>query len=257
VSRGKFIVIDGPDGAGKSTLAARLVRRITEEHRPVTLTAEPTHGPLGRIIRDYLRGATDVAHDAIPLLFSADRADHYQRGIAPLLAKAQHVVCDRYVWSNVAYGAAQVDGPFYRCLCSWWGEPSGVIVAPDPDSDGTNGPESTYNCPRCRTFLSFSSQVLDRMGWMRGLDKHAAIPDLTIILSVRPEVGRERLKSRGAPAERYENDRMQERVCAVYDRAREYARSESQTMVVVDANGSEDETWERVWIAVVARLLLG
>lgn len=95
VSTGFFIVIEGADGTGKSTLAARLAN-----HLGATLTFEPSHGPIGWWVRKNL---SDLPAATLPYLFAADRAQHVTETIAPALAAGEMVVCDRYIPSSVAY----------------------------------------------------------------------------------------------------------------------------------------------------------
>ena len=90
-----FIVIEGADGTGKSTLAAKLAN-----HLGATLTFEPSHSPIGRWVRENL---SDLAAVALPYLFAADRAQHVTETIAPALAAGEMVVCDRYIPSSVTY----------------------------------------------------------------------------------------------------------------------------------------------------------
>jgi dTMP kinase len=95
VSAGFFVVIEGADGTGKSTLAAKLAN-----HLGATLTAEPSYGPIGWWVRKNL---SDLPAAALPYLFAADRAQHVAGTIAPALSAGEMVVCDRYIPSSVAY----------------------------------------------------------------------------------------------------------------------------------------------------------
>lgn len=100
----KFIVLEGLDGSGTTTQAARLCRWLDQRGDTVLPTHEPTDGPVGRIIRSTLRGepgAPDVT--TLPWLFAADRADHLARDVEPALAAGTWVVSDRYYHSSLAY----------------------------------------------------------------------------------------------------------------------------------------------------------
>jgi dTMP kinase len=102
-----FIVFEGIDGAGKSTQAKLLARRLAELGIPVLLTAEPSDGPVGQTIRS-LKTRLEAEEEA--RLFTEDRRDHVERVILPALAEGRTVICDRYVHSSVAYqGARGVD----------------------------------------------------------------------------------------------------------------------------------------------------
>jgi dTMP kinase len=101
---GLFVVVEGLDGAGTTTQSARLVAAIQALGREVVATREPTSGPVGRLIRQSLRGDPDApAVETLPWLFAADRADHLHRLVRPALARGAVVVSDRYVPSSLAY----------------------------------------------------------------------------------------------------------------------------------------------------------
>lgn len=97
---GLFIVLEGPDGAGKSTQAALLVNALRAAGRSVLHTAEPMASPVGRLIREAM-GAGRTAN--LPYLFAADRAEHLSEVVEPALAQGVDVVCDRYIPSSIAY----------------------------------------------------------------------------------------------------------------------------------------------------------
>ncbi len=99
-----FIVFEGIDGSGKTTQAKLLAQRLTALGLPVLLTAEPSDGPTGRTIRS-LTSRPDPEEEA--RLFTEDRRDHVQRVIMPALTRGLAVICDRYVYSSVAYQGAR------------------------------------------------------------------------------------------------------------------------------------------------------
>jgi dTMP kinase len=101
---GKFIVLEGLDGAGTTTQAQLLGERLASRG-PVWTTWEPSERPAGLLIRRILKGEV-VAHPrALALLFAADRLDHVfgPGGIAEHLRRGENVVCDRYYLSSLAY----------------------------------------------------------------------------------------------------------------------------------------------------------
>lgn len=107
---GRFVVLEGLDGAGTTTQAERLVDRLRAEGRGVVGTREPTDGPVGLIIRATLRGEAGAPPPtALPWLFAADRAVHVQTTVAEALARGAWVVSDRYLPSSLAYQS--VDHP--------------------------------------------------------------------------------------------------------------------------------------------------
>jgi dTMP kinase len=116
--KGRFIVIEGIDGAGTTTQARLLGDRIRGAGRRVHVTAEPSGGPLGLLLRQVLSGrlrgrAPDGPFDAeaLALLFAADRLDHARAEILPALAQGIDVVSDRYTLSSLAYQALTTGDP--------------------------------------------------------------------------------------------------------------------------------------------------
>jgi dTMP kinase len=105
--RGWFITIDGPEGAGKTTQAARLETYLRDGGVPTVRTREPGGTVLGERIRDLLLDAgagdrpTDPLTDA--LLFSAARRQLVEEVIRPALTAGTSVVCARFADSTLAY----------------------------------------------------------------------------------------------------------------------------------------------------------
>jgi dTMP kinase len=87
--RGRFVVIEGLDGAGTTTQARLLGERLRAEGRAVHVTAEPSGGPVGALIRQVLQhrvnGGAGGGFDAagLALLFAADRLDHLAAEVEP------------------------------------------------------------------------------------------------------------------------------------------------------------------------------
>jgi dTMP kinase len=114
--RGRFVVLEGLDGAGTTTQARLLAERLRLERRLVHLTAEPSAGPVGALIRQVLSGRIGGERHGdgrfspwgLALLFAADRQDHYDVEIAPKLADGADVVCDRFTLSSLAYQGAHL-----------------------------------------------------------------------------------------------------------------------------------------------------
>lgn len=99
-----FIVFEGIDGSGKSTVSRMVFEALSEEMPGrVVLTAEPTDSFIGRAVRQANEGGTDELAEA--LLFVADRAEH-TRQIRSWLAEGKIVLSDRYYASTVAYQGA-------------------------------------------------------------------------------------------------------------------------------------------------------
>jgi len=103
VKKGIFIVIEGLDGSGKTTQADILSKKLSENHK-VLCTAEPSQGKIGSFIRNgCLYEEKRLPKEAEALLFAADRIEHMQNEIAPALAEDKIVICDRYIYSSLAY----------------------------------------------------------------------------------------------------------------------------------------------------------
>ncbi|MBO5547682.1 MAG: dTMP kinase [Candidatus Methanomethylophilaceae archaeon] len=105
--KGAFIVFEGADGAGKSSLCKRVAEWLTAKGRDVVLTAEPTHEGIGAFIRSGNAG--EISQRTEALLFVADRNDHTEK-IMRMVEEGKIVLSDRYFASTVAYQSARLDG---------------------------------------------------------------------------------------------------------------------------------------------------
>ncbi len=103
--RGRFIVLEGPDGAGKSVQAARLAEHLRQLGHPVTFTREPGGTPLGEQVRAIVLDPSDLRRGPLAdaLLFNAARSQHVSDIIVPALERGDVVICDRYATSTMAY----------------------------------------------------------------------------------------------------------------------------------------------------------
>ncbi|MGZ4850694.1 MAG: dTMP kinase [Candidatus Bathyarchaeia archaeon] len=101
--KGIFIVIEGLDGSGKTTQANLLANKLSKTYS-LLCTAEPSHGKIGTFIREgCLYEEKRLPTEAEALLFAADRIEHMKNEILPALDKGKLVLCDRYVYSSLAY----------------------------------------------------------------------------------------------------------------------------------------------------------
>jgi len=103
---GKFIVFEGIDGSGKSTMSKLIHDAINEKYANSYHTFEPTDSPIGSVIRNILKKRIETDEKTIAALFLADRLDHLQNksnGILKCINEGKNVICDRYYYSSYAY----------------------------------------------------------------------------------------------------------------------------------------------------------
>lgn len=107
--RGRFITLEGGEGAGKSTQLRTLVRRLAERGVEAVATREPGGSPRAEDIRAVILdgAARRLGPLAEALLFAAARADHLAVTIRPALEQGRWVVCDRFSDSTRAYQGAR------------------------------------------------------------------------------------------------------------------------------------------------------
>ena len=105
---GRFITLEGVEGAGKSTIARALQSGLEQRGLPVLLTREPGGTPLAERLRELLlsRGSEAISPAAETLLMFAARAVHLDNAIRPALAAGNWVICDRYTDASYAYQGA-------------------------------------------------------------------------------------------------------------------------------------------------------
>jgi dTMP kinase len=107
VNGGRLVALEGLDGSGKTTQAARLAAALRARGREVVLTREPTDGPFGRRIRALAKNGDPLTAEQERELFTEDRREHVARVIEPALAADRWVLTDRYFLSTVAYQGAR------------------------------------------------------------------------------------------------------------------------------------------------------
>ena len=100
---GRFVVLEGGDGAGKSTQRELLMEWLRDEGVEVVLTHEPGGTELGAALRALLLDGDAIDARAEALLMAADRAQHVAEVVRPALARGAWVVSDRHVPSSLVY----------------------------------------------------------------------------------------------------------------------------------------------------------
>ena len=124
-----FVVLEGLDGAGTSTQLTLLSKRLKHAGKPHCATWEPTDGPVGKLLRAILAKEVKALPSTIAMLYAADRNEHVnaaETGILARTSRGELVICDRYVFSSLAYQSIDCgldyvfglnkDFPLPRCL---------------------------------------------------------------------------------------------------------------------------------------------
>ncbi len=122
---GKFIAIEGLDGAGKSVQAVAVAGHYNSGCVcRAYATCEPTQFMTGGLVRSRLLHEWSCSPECLQLMFAADRANHLEKEILPLLEKGINVICDRYFLSSIAYGG--IDGDM-----DWLTQVNSKFLVPD------------------------------------------------------------------------------------------------------------------------------
>jgi len=205
LKRGKLIALEGIDGSGTTTQAKLLFRALKERGHKVLLTSEPSRGPAGRLVRDYLQGRYRLADarlgaSVLALLFAADRLEHLGRELNPWLATGGIVLTDRYLFSSLAYQS----------------------LACDPD-------------------------------WVETINRHAPLPDLTLLLDLPATVAFQRVNQRGVERDLFEKLELQKRIRRNYLRLAQNPRYR-RGIIVVDAASPIKKVSEDILNSVLARI---
>ena len=151
--RGRFITLEGVDGAGKSTLVPWIAGKLRRVGREVVVTREPGGTPLAEKLRALVLAESMDPLSETLLLFAA-RFDHVRKVIQPALERGAWVICDRFTDATVAYqgGGKGVSAELIRRLAQ--------SVHPDLVPDQTLVFDCPYDVSRSR--LSASGRTLDR-----------------------------------------------------------------------------------------------
>ncbi|MEZ4286932.1 MAG: dTMP kinase [Polyangiales bacterium] len=180
---GHFIVLEGIDGAGTTSVCSAMSKRFADHGLPAYTTCQPSTGPIGAMIRQILSGRVVVSTSTgarspgwatMAALFAADRLDHLESTVIPVLRDGVTVFCDRYDYSSAAYQSLT--------------------------SSGSN----------------------DAVRWIQDLNRQARRPDLTIVLDVDPRVASKRRSMRPGAPEIYEDDELQTALSSFYDDLENY-----------------------------------
>ena len=178
--RGAFVLLEGVDRCGKTTQCKSLVERLLSAGIAATLMRFPDRTTsTGIIINDYLTQSTSNALDdhAIHLLFSANRWESAST-IVQHLRNGTTVVCDRYVYSGVAFSASKVKTPSLSSSLLNGTNENGTI-----GTTATSTVDDQNNTP--------DEPLLD-MEWCMAPDRGLPAPDCVLFLDVSPDVAEQR-----------------------------------------------------------------
>lgn len=196
---GKFIVIEGLDGSGKSAQVDLIIEFLKEQGKKVVVTREPTtESEAGKTIKQALRKEITVEPLELQKLYVQDRREHLDNKVIPALNEGKFVVSSRYAFSTFAYGY----------------------------SDGLD------------------------VDMLVDLNKEFLLPDLTIIVDVKPESCVERIENRGEPKELFEKLEKLTKVNEIYKKIKDMF----QNVVVVNGEKSIPEVFEDIKKEVVKLL---
>ena len=206
--QGHFIVLEGIDGSGTTTQAAELRKRFIEYGLPAHVTAEPSSGPVGSIIRQILSGRLVIRHQhgvsapswkTLSLLFAADRQDHVESEILPNLSDGVNVICDRYIYSSVVYQSV------------------------------SSGDQKTTD-------------------WIREVNRYIKKPDLVLHLKIDPEEALNRRLARGGSVEIFDDPEFQAKLAGAYDNLEKTFKDTHVVTVDANRSIAEvaDECWTHV-----------
>ncbi|HVA65465.1 MAG TPA: dTMP kinase [Elusimicrobiota bacterium] len=151
MSKGAFVVLEGPDKSGKSTQAALLARALRAREIPFVHTREPGGTAFAEAIRKIL---LDPRHRVIPLaellLYEAARAQHTEEKIRPALKEGRLVICERYGLASLAYQGYGRGFPLplirrLNALASGGLRPDLTIVLDMPESEFARRPRRVHD----------------------------------------------------------------------------------------------------------------
>ncbi|MGC8670146.1 MAG: dTMP kinase [Candidatus Micrarchaeia archaeon] len=101
-----FIVFEGIDGSGKTTHAKLFHEYLSKKGIKNEITREPTDSIIGKLISQVMQKEKSLDNTTLQLLFTADRSYHINNVIKKYLDSKETIICDRYLFSTLAYGSA-------------------------------------------------------------------------------------------------------------------------------------------------------
>lgn len=190
MASGRFIVIEGIDGAGTTTQTRRLADVLAARGIACHVTREPSDGPIGRLVRRSLGGeGPDLTPQARALLFAADRLHHVEAEVAPAVAAGTWVLCDRYLLSSLAYQGLDCDETWVGAINRYARRPDAtVLIDVDPEvayerirarADAGEGTTDLYEVPATLVRLAERYRRLADREAVRRVDGHGRVEAVT------------------------------------------------------------------------------
>lgn len=105
----KFISVEGIDGSGITTQTKLLASYLSAAGKNVLVTEEPTNSMIGMLIKGRLAKEWHPSELCMRFLFAADTANHFHNEIELALKEGKHIICDRFLFSALAYGAVDFE----------------------------------------------------------------------------------------------------------------------------------------------------
>lgn len=105
MKKGLFIVLEGPDGAGKSTVSNMMAEYLQNKGHSIVFSREPGGTPISEKIRDIILDCEnkEMASTTEALLYAASRAQHVAEKIRPVIKSGQTLICERFYHSSLVY----------------------------------------------------------------------------------------------------------------------------------------------------------
>jgi len=137
MKKGRLIVFEGIDGAGKSTQARMLLRKLRARERAVSSFREPSRSRWGRELRTAAKTAGSLTPAQELELFIKDRRENVARNILPALRAGRIVILDRYYFSTMAYqGAKGINPSRIRKMNERFAPKPDLVILLDMDASG-------------------------------------------------------------------------------------------------------------------------
>ena len=179
----KFIVLEGPEGVGKTTQVKYLARWLQEQTgEPVNVCRDPGTTTLGEMIRHRLASESPLPRDTCLYLFLAARAQLVEEVIKPANERGEWVVCDRYATSTAVYqGHLQNDLHRVRFLARSFPDPDLLIYL---DADYHEAVARLEKRQRVAKPINYDIQHRSHVAYQEEVDREH--PDSVVVIDADP-----------------------------------------------------------------------